>query len=108
MRPLPDDVRLALKRTPNSVIIICATVVVCTIVACLTALAYGNKSADDLTRFINTVLNIGGFVFGGGAFLASGYAASRSNEAAENTNGKLKQTVHEAVATAVKESQNGE
>lgn len=105
---LSQNVRDTVNKTPNGVLLICGTVLFCILIGSFTLLAWGGKDATELRALINTILNIAGVIFGGGAFLYSGMAAKRSDEAANNTNGKLQEVVKTAIHTAVQTAVNGE
>lgn len=97
-----------LKKTPNGVLLVCGTVVVLAVIASLTFLAWGGKDAAEIRSLINTVMNLASLILGGGAFVYSGMAAKRSDEAAENTNGKMDQKIEAAVTRALTKSNGGE
>lgn len=97
-------------RVPNTVVIICATVVTITLIGCITVLSVYSRSTDDLFRFLNTILNGAGVLSGLGAFLYAGAAAKSSQVAAQQTNGSLDERIQTAVHKALdqrKDTDNG-
>ena|SRR5258705_13242589 len=96
-----------MNKAPNGVLLVCATVILCVLIGSVTLLAWGGKDASELRSLVTLLLNLAGIVLGGGSFLYAGIAAKKSDEAAENTNGKLTARVKTAVHTALDEHQNG-
>jgi hypothetical protein len=85
------------SKAPNSVLIICATLVVVAGLASLTAVAIVGGNAEEITRFINTVLNTLGFLAGVGALGFSASASKRADEAANGVNGQLDKKIEDAM-----------
>lgn len=96
-----------MNKAPNGVLLVCATVFLSVLVGCFTLLALKGADATELRSLIQTLLSAAGVVLGGGSFLYAGIAARRSDEAAENTNGKLTERVETAVHNAVSNALNG-
>lgn len=86
-----------LSKAPNSVLIICASLVVVAGLASLTAIAIVGGNADEITKFINTVLNTLGFLAGVGALGFSASASKRADEAANGVNGELDKRIATAM-----------
>lgn len=85
-------------KAPNTVIVVCATVMAITVLICMTVLAYFEKDAETLVRVINTVLNAAGVLLGAGAFVYSGSAAKRADDAANTVaNGGLDARIRTAL-----------
>lgn len=99
--------RELMKNTPNWVLAICATVGFITVVAAFVFLSTHNADSSSVQNFVNTVLNLAGVLFGGGAFIAAGAAAKSAAKAEEQTNGVLKPTMKSAVKEALIEHENG-
>lgn len=98
---LVENVRGVVVKAPNGVLLVCVTVFASVVVGAFTLIAVVGGDATELRALINTLLNVGALILSGGSFLYAGVAARSSNEAAENTNGKLEKTVHTAVKQAL-------
>ena len=77
-------------------VIIGAVVVSVTFIVCLTVLALEGKSSEDLSRILNSGLNLVSIIVAGGAYWRSGQAAEQAGgarqeaaTAAQQTNGQL-------------------
>lgn len=84
------------------------TVVAVTFIICLTLLAMEGKSSEDLSRLLNTGLNVLGVLLGGGALWRVGTAAREASgarqeaaQAAAQTNGALDARIEAAVQRAI-------
>lgn len=108
---LPKD--NVIMKAPNSVVIVCVTVVLLAVIGSVLLLSLYNKDADNLIRVINTLLNALGFIAGTGSLLYAGAAARSSAKTEEKTeavaevseklaNGELDETIRRAVSSAVR------
>lgn len=102
-----DDMNL---RAEARWIIMGATVVSVVFIVCLTVLAMEGKSSEDLSRLLNTGLNVVGVLLGGGALWRVGTAAREASgarqearTAAEQTNGALDARMAAAVHRVLNE-----
>lgn len=92
------------KGTPNWILYSCATVILITLIGSFTILAWGGKDATELRSLVNTLLNIAAVLLSSGGAVLAGLAAKKSTEAAENTNGKMQQTIATAIHDEVHSS----
>jgi hypothetical protein len=95
-------------RTSAPWIIAGVTVVAVALIVCLTLLALEGKSSDDLSRLMNTALNLVTLLGVGGSWLTSRRASvdaagarEEARTAAEQTNGQLDTRIRDAVAAAL-------
>lgn len=72
-----------LSKAPNSVLIVCATSVIIAALACLTTIALLGGDSTEVSRYINTILNVGGFLMSTGALGFAASASKRSDDAAK-------------------------
>lgn len=92
-------------KAPPTVLVVCGTVVGVAVLICMTVLAYFEKDAETLVRVINTVMNAAGVLLGAGAFVYSGSAAKRADDAANTVaNGDLDRRIRAAVTRVLKDS----
>lgn len=92
---------LALLAKIPSIVVVCMTVVLVTVLASLTILIGLGRPTTDINHYVNTVLTAGGFLTGSGALLFASSAAQSSKEASEQTNGQLEVRVRKIVAEEV-------
>lgn len=97
---------LVVTKAPNSVIVICVTVVVCSVIGAVTALSYAGSDTTELSRLINTLFNVVSVIFSGGAFLYSGAAAKRADDSANSVNGELHKKIESSVRQALMKNEN--
>ena|ERR1700759_974485 len=93
----------ALKEGPN-VVWVCLTVILLGVLTSYVVLAATGANSDDLSRFINTLLNIVSLLVGSGGLAFGASAAVNSKRASEQTNGVLKPTIKDATKEAIAES----
>lgn len=87
-----------ISRAPNTVIVVCATVIVVVVFGIIGALVYAGRDPMDLTRLVNTLLNAAGFLTGTGAFLYAGMAAKSSGVNQDHLeNGTMDKKIAEAM-----------
>lgn len=60
-----------------------------TFIICLTVLAMEGKTSEDLSRILNSGLNLLGLLLAGGAYWRAGGAERAGRAAAEQTNGQM-------------------
>lgn len=70
-------------------VVVCLTLVVLAVIASFVVLAVTESDATEFRGWLNTVLNLGGIVLGGGAVAFSASADRKAGKAAEQTNGGL-------------------
>jgi hypothetical protein len=93
-----------MSKAPNTVLVVCATVMGVAVLICMTVLAYFEKDAETLVRVVNTVLNAAGVLLGAGAFVYSGSAAKRADDAANTvSNGELDGRIRTALRRVLAE-----
>jgi len=95
--------RELVKNTPNWVLAFCTTVAFVTVVVAFVFLSTHNADATGVQNFVNTIINLAGVIFGGGAFIAAGAAAKSAANAEKQTNGILRPTMKDAVKEALDE-----
>jgi hypothetical protein len=96
-----------MSKAPNTVIVVCATLLAVALLICMTVLAYFEKDAETLVRVINTVLNAAGVLLGAGAFVYSGSAAKRADDAANTVaNGDLDSRIRTAMRRVLADTQH--
>lgn len=85
-----------------------AVIVSVTFLVCLTVLAYEGKTSEDLSRILNSGLNLLTIILAGGAYWRAGRADNQATgaraearTAAEQTNGQLEERIANAVSTAL-------
>lgn len=88
------------KNVPNALYWVVGVCFVA-ILAAFVILSATGSSTDDLTKFLNTVLNIASALLGGGGLLFGAAAARSAHQAAEQTDGKLDDRIEQAVSRAV-------
>lgn len=92
-----------MAKAPNTVLVVCGTLLAAVVLLCLTFLAYFEKDTDTLIRLINTLLNAVGVLLGAGAFVYSGTAAKRADDAASTVqNGNLDRRIREAMSRVLR------
>ena len=93
-----------MSKAPNTVLVVCGTVMGVAVLICMTVLAYFEKDAETLVRVVNTVLNAAGVLLGAGAFVYSGSAAKRADDAANTVaNGDLDRRIRTALTRVMNE-----
>ena len=109
------NVRDIVKKAPNSILIVCGTIFALAVLASYVFLANSGKDAAEISRFVNTLLNIAGITVGGIAAVSAGSAATTSQEAkdaaekageaatqaASQTNGVLDARIEAAITSAL-------
>lgn len=90
----------ALREVP-SVVWVCITVIFLGILGSFVVLAATGSSSDDLSRFLNTIMNVGSIIMGGGGLAFGASAAVNSKRASEQTNGQMKETMKAAVKEVI-------
>jgi hypothetical protein len=93
----------AMREVP-AVVWVCLTVVFLGVLGTYAYLAGTGSSADDLSRFLNTLMNIVMIVLSGGGLAFGASAAVNAKRASEQTNGQLKDTVKDAAKEAIQEA----
>lgn len=85
-------------------VIVAAAVVSMTLIICLTLLAMEGKSSEELSRILNSGLNVLGALLAGGAYWRAsqateqaGGARQEARVAAQQTNGALDDRIAQAV-----------
>jgi hypothetical protein len=92
-----------MKNAPNALIWAVSLCFVA-VVASFVVLAGMGADTTDLRTFLNTVLNILGALFGGGALVVAGAAARSAGRVQEqNDNGHIPEKVEEGVRNAIRE-----
>ena len=89
-----------MRKSPNSVIVVCATLVALAVLASYVYLSANEKDAAEISRFVNTVLN---FIAVAG-IATTGVVAG----AAAKSAGEAKDAVDELRANGVKTVKNDE
>lgn len=93
-----------MSKAPNSVLAVCATIMGIVILICITVLSYFEKDTETLVRIVNTALNAAGVLLAGGAFVYSGSAAKRADDAANTVqNGELDRRIRNAMTRVLQQ-----
>lgn len=91
-----------MKEVPN-VVWVCLTVIFIAVLGSFVFLAATGSNADELSKFINTLMNIAMLFMGGGGLVFGASAAVNAKRASVQTNGQLKDTVKDATKQAIQE-----
>ncbi len=95
-----------LRKAPNSVLIVCATVFGLALLASLTTLSLYGKSSNDVVSVLNTIMNLAGIALGGGALAYSASSAhSASNTEDFVSNGQLKDRIRSVLCEVLQNQQ---
>jgi hypothetical protein len=89
-----------MKQAPNTVILVCATVIILALIGSVVGLSIYDKDTENLFRMLNILLNTLGFLSGTGALLYAGAAARSSAKTEESTARVVEQTEHVAETLA--------
>ena len=92
-----------MKEVPG-VVWVCITVVFLAVIGAFVVLSVTGSSSDDLSKFINTLMNLGMLILGSGGLAFGASAAVNAKKASQQTNGGpggLKDTVKDAVQEAI-------
>lgn len=95
-----------MKEVP-AVVWVCLTVVFLGVITAFVVLSLQGANSEDFSRFINSVLNVGGLLVGGGAAAFSASAAVSAKKAQTQTNGDMDKRIEKIVTTAL-EKNNGQ
>lgn len=90
-----------MSKAPNSVVYICATVVVVAALGSLTLIAVVGGDASQVRDYLNTIMSAATVLLSSGALIYSGAAAKRSNDAANSVNGELDAKIRDNVTAAI-------
>jgi hypothetical protein len=82
----------------------CITVVFLGVLTSFVVLSVNGSDATELSRFINSLMNLGGLILGSIGAAGGAGALVYAKKAADQTNGPLTASIHAAVKTALKEN----
>lgn len=82
---------------------VCLTVVLMGVLTSYVVLAASGSSAEDLSRFINTLMNLGMLLITSGGLAVGSVAAINAKKASTQTNGDMKDTMKAAAKEAIQE-----
>lgn len=86
-----------MKKAPNAVTLVCATVFALAVLASLVYLSASGKDSTEISRFVNTVLNFAMLIIGGVGAVAAG-AAAKTAEDAKSAADDAKSSAEQAAA----------
>lgn len=92
-----------LAGVPPAVVAICLTVIVVIVIICGAFLAVTTHDPTSFRALLNTLLNAGSLLLGGGGMLYSASAANKAGKAVEQTNGNLDFRIKQAVRSVIQE-----
>ncbi len=95
-----------MKNAPGWVLAVCATIIFVVIVGAFVFLSATGADATEFRSFLNTLLNVGSVLLGGGAFVAAGAAAKSAANAEKQTNG-APGGVQDTIRQVIKDELNG-
>lgn len=90
-----------LRSTPPAVVIVCAAVVVVTMIGSVTALAAFGQNTDPVFKLINILIGAVNMLISASAVLYAGAAAKSAGTAVEQTNGVMDSRIEEGVKKAL-------
>ncbi len=97
-----------MKNAPNTVLVICGTVIAVSILGALVFLSARGSDASAVKEFVNILVNFAGLIVGGTAAVAAGSAARTAGEAKDaaeqtvaQTNGQLDERIERAITSAL-------
>ena len=82
----------------------CITVVFLGVLTAFVVLSVNGSDASELSRFLNSLMNLGGLILGSIGAAGGAGALVYAKKAADQTNGPLHKSIGEAVKAALKEN----
>lgn len=109
------NLRGLMKNAPNTVLVICGTMIALAILASLVFLANAGKDSSAVKDFVQILVGLATLVVGGTAAVSAGSAARTSGEAKDaaeqavsQTNGQLDRRIQNAIQTALQRQVDGD
>lgn len=95
------------NKAPNPVLVGAITVVILSVLGCLTFLVWLGKDTASVFQMVNLLIGALSTFSAAGAMVYAGAAARQSDKAVEQTNGQLDERIKTAITTALTDAGHG-